>query len=102
MKEQPLLLLLLLLTLIFPRPAFGGKECEGPDVEADLCHRRRVGSCSWGFLALLFTEDIHTIGQHCLFTLQIIDPCRRQDSLVFSRRSTGLYRKASSDRNQKR
>lgn len=25
------------------RPAFGGKDCEGADVEAELCHQR-VGS----------------------------------------------------------
>uniref|UniRef100_A0A8C5A0N0 Peptidase M12B domain-containing protein n=1 Tax=Gadus morhua TaxID=8049 RepID=A0A8C5A0N0_GADMO len=35
-----------------PRPAFGGKECEGPDVEADLCHRRRpCAGTQLGFMA---------------------------------------------------
>lgn len=27
----------------FFRPAFGGNDCEGPDIEAELCHQQ-VGS----------------------------------------------------------
>ncbi|XP_041643226.1 A disintegrin and metalloproteinase with thrombospondin motifs 13 isoform X2 [Cheilinus undulatus] len=34
-----------------PRPAFGGNECEGPDIEAELCHQQPCKSTQLDFMA---------------------------------------------------
>uniref|UniRef100_A0A3B5A7P9 ADAM metallopeptidase with thrombospondin type 1 motif 13 n=1 Tax=Stegastes partitus TaxID=144197 RepID=A0A3B5A7P9_9TELE len=34
-----------------PRPAFGGNVCEGPDIEAELCHQQPCGQTQLDFMA---------------------------------------------------
>ncbi|XP_013862616.1 A disintegrin and metalloproteinase with thrombospondin motifs 13 isoform X2 [Austrofundulus limnaeus] len=34
-----------------PRPAFGGKDCEGPDIEAELCHQQPCECTQLDFMA---------------------------------------------------
>ncbi|XP_053727071.1 A disintegrin and metalloproteinase with thrombospondin motifs 13 isoform X2 [Synchiropus splendidus] len=42
-----------------PRPAFGGNDCNGPDVEAELCHRQRCDSSQLDFMADQCSQTNH-------------------------------------------
>ena len=46
----------------FLRPAFGGNDCEGPDIEAELCHQQVK------FSLLMFTVGLRTEHLYCLLS----------------------------------
>uniref|UniRef100_A0A8B9L9M8 ADAM metallopeptidase with thrombospondin type 1 motif, 13 n=1 Tax=Astyanax mexicanus TaxID=7994 RepID=A0A8B9L9M8_ASTMX len=42
-----------------PRPAFGGRECEGDGIEAELCHRQSCESTQFEFMAQQCSDTDH-------------------------------------------
>ncbi|XP_047448122.1 A disintegrin and metalloproteinase with thrombospondin motifs 13 isoform X2 [Mugil cephalus] len=45
-----------------PRPAFGGKDCEGPDIEAELCHQWPCKHTQLDFMAEQCSQtDVHPL-----------------------------------------
>lgn len=45
-----------------PRPAFGGNDCEGPDIEAELCHQQPCESTQLDFMAEQCSQtDLHPL-----------------------------------------
>uniref|UniRef100_A0A3Q4AEC3 Peptidase M12B domain-containing protein n=1 Tax=Mola mola TaxID=94237 RepID=A0A3Q4AEC3_MOLML len=45
-----------------PRPAFGGKDCEGPDIEAVLCHQQPCDGTQLDFMAEQCSQtDLHPL-----------------------------------------
>ncbi|XP_070759988.1 A disintegrin and metalloproteinase with thrombospondin motifs 13 [Enoplosus armatus] len=45
-----------------PRPAFGGNDCEGPDIEAELCHQRPCKHSQLDFMAEQCSQtDLHPL-----------------------------------------
>nr|XP_046242725.1 A disintegrin and metalloproteinase with thrombospondin motifs 13 isoform X2 [Scatophagus argus] len=45
-----------------PRPAFGGNDCEGPDIEAELCHRQPCECTQLDFMAEQCSQtDLHPL-----------------------------------------
>uniref|UniRef100_A0A3Q1J478 Peptidase M12B domain-containing protein n=1 Tax=Anabas testudineus TaxID=64144 RepID=A0A3Q1J478_ANATE len=45
-----------------PRPAFGGSDCEGPDIEAQLCHQRPCVRTQLDFMAEQCSQtDLHPL-----------------------------------------
>ncbi|XP_019130182.2 A disintegrin and metalloproteinase with thrombospondin motifs 13 isoform X1 [Larimichthys crocea] len=45
-----------------PRPAFGGNDCEGPDIEAELCHQQPCERTQLDFMAEQCSQtDLHPL-----------------------------------------
>ncbi|XP_073322095.1 A disintegrin and metalloproteinase with thrombospondin motifs 13 [Pagrus major] len=45
-----------------PRPAFGGDDCEGPDIEAELCHQQSCERTQLDFMAEQCSQtDLHPL-----------------------------------------
>ncbi|XP_059193400.1 A disintegrin and metalloproteinase with thrombospondin motifs 13 [Centropristis striata] len=45
-----------------PRPAFGGNDCEGPDIEAELCHQQPCEGTQLDFMAEQCSQtDLHPL-----------------------------------------
>ncbi|KAI3372359.1 hypothetical protein L3Q82_022853, partial [Scortum barcoo] len=45
-----------------PSPAFGGKDCEGPDIEAELCHQQSCEHTQLDFMAEQCSQtDLHPL-----------------------------------------
>ncbi|XP_061586202.1 A disintegrin and metalloproteinase with thrombospondin motifs 13 [Cololabis saira] len=45
-----------------PRPAFGGNDCQGPDIEAELCHQQACEGTQLNFMAEQCSQtDLHPV-----------------------------------------